>query len=631
MTTENAQTLISQFRRHFAGFLVLALFFVSHNISSVFYQIRNVDGAHYQGSVIGYFCGIAVSALLIGHICALRSGGAFSRAASHAGLLFITLLPALISLASPFLLTEGYAGNALINTLQPGLWAMQLPLALYLFFRYTPPLQQAFYYCLTLCAGHLCWSLLIPLAHMGALVGAADFLETRYLPFLNAARFMTSLAFTWLVFTLMPNRRKDAPFPDDAAGEHAPADAAVAGQGSALMPDGPAAADAPGPPDAPDAPPFTGARRSGLLYLLVPLLICFFYNGVQGYLFFPRLVTRGLYAEYLHLVLAVLFPVLGFFLRGGSRTDAKQRPGATPAKDDGQEDKRQQRLLRRLIIAVILCFAVAPVLLTRLPHGAAFQTMYFICAVCLQVLFMAGTLVCGRYATTSRRPALVTSGAWLAGGAAVAGNAAATRLFPLLPVSSFSAIIFLCLACVLSLPLLRRAFPLPESRKIHKENNEEEKNASITPSPESEPMQVYDRGADGPEERLAAYAQTHRLSRREREIALLLTRGKTTDQIAEILELKITSVRHYIYTLLKKPAPAAGWRLLPPSWATLKKMTAQEKMRHRNSLILYNNINLIPQHCAVFRTRKGPFQPSAYIAYRAAFCFILDEARRWFA
>lgn len=451
---------------------VLALFYLAHNLGTVLFQARGVPQGQSGGAVIGYFAGVALGVLGMAFLEGRRGWGepgkpgAALRALLFAGLAF----PGLFCLISFWL--AGYGGTPFLNTFQPLLWAMSLPVALRFFFANIRPGAWALYFALAISAGHLCWSLLTPLvgaAGPGALAGNS---ENPHLAFLNVTRSLLCFAFSFLCWKLAGlEARFGRP--------------GYAGRGACR-------------PSVSDGRESPGRR---FFLLLLPFLACFFLNGFSGYLFFPRLLGRGLYPEYMHLFLTLAFPLLGLWVT-----------------------RRGDQALFRLLAAACLIFASLPLLLFLPLPLPALQGVYLVCAVAQQLLLFCGALAFARFARSPRQCTLLASMVWLATTVAVPGRLLASHLLPSLAAPPLAAACLLAALCALALLPLRRAFPLPSP-----------------PGP---------RAADAG--KLAAFAAAFGLTRRESELMALVAEGAESERIRRELGVSENTVKYHMRGLLQK-------------------------------------------------------------------------------
>jgi DNA-binding CsgD family transcriptional regulator len=488
---------LSARQRHLASVLMLALFYVTYNIGAVFFQARGVPAGHTAASLLGYLAGTLLGALAFDALeqrLDQKPDGRGTRAL-RVGLLAVLLLPGLFCLFS-FLIVP-YTANLALNTVQPLLWGATLPVALRLFFRHAEPGRQILFFGIAVGVGHLCWALLMPAISFASATGTpilTDALHTRFLPFLNVARVLSNSVFAVLAWFLVrpgpqPEIRRTIR-PDEQSGTYG-----------------------------------AGGDRSRIVSLLLPLVLCFIVSGVLGYLFFARVLARGAYAEYMHLGLAVLFPLCGLLL---------SRHGAG--------------LLRPLLCLSVLCFAAAPLLPRPDSPLGLIQSVFMICTAGQQALFFFGTLALSRFAPHVRHSALILSLAWLSAFAAVPGNLLASRLFPALGLSPYPAIWLLAGLCLLSLLALRWAFPLPEPPVVSEKTE-----------PETAKLEALRLDAEA---KHRAFAAAFDLSAREEMLLAGLLDGQNNAALATRLETSERTVRFHLGGLLKKTGQANRQRLI---------------------------------------------------------------------
>lgn len=397
------------------GLLALVLFFVTHNISSVFYQIRGVAPEQFALSVIAYYMGLLCSALALDALEQRTACSATARSLLRVGVPAILMFTSLFCLVSPALTEASFRGNRVLNTLQPFLWALFVPVAFRLFFQHVPPRSHGLFFGLAVGAGHLCWALLTPLVHSPEAVSvtASGVTVNSYLPFMNSARSIFGIGFAVVAALLFSQ-----------AGPAAPA----VPPGRTAQP----AAECPGrilPPVS-----FTPHLR----YLLPPLALCFFLNGLLGYLFFARLRAHGMFPEYMHLGLMLFFPLMGLLC-----------------------SRMGDRVLLYLLAAAAFAFTASPLLTVFLPESPWYQAIFLACSIGHQALVFGGTLVCGRFSITGAHPALTASSVWLCSGIAIPGMLLARAGLPDSGASPFIYMLALLALYMAGMRLLRRVFPLP--------------------------------------------------------------------------------------------------------------------------------------------------------------------------
>ncbi len=474
--------------------LMLTLFFVTYNISAVSFLAQGAPAGDAPLPLAGY----------VGRI------GPLARTALLAAL----LLPGLFSLL-PFTVVP-WAGTPVLNTLQPFLWGFGLPVAQRLYFRHTEPGRQAVYFGIAMGAGHLCWSLLMPL--VGAFVSTsspAGAVPDRFLLFLNVTRAVTNCLFVLLVWRLL----------------HA---------------GGAAGANGPGGTEK-NLPPLPGMGKK-LVLLLLPFLLCFALSGLMNYKFFVRVQLRGEYTEFMHLALAALFPLLGLIF-------SRRKFGpAFPC-----------------LCAAVLCFALA--LLMSFPPFSA-RAGVALCIISQQTLFFLGVLFFSRFAPYSRCPALVLCLGWLVALAGIPGNLLGTRLLPALDIPIFPAVSVLAGLCAVSLIPLRRVFPLPEapaqaedtalealsaeSAKLEALRIEAETEAARLEAARMETLRIEAEA----EAKRRAFAAAFALTTREAEVLDGILRGLEREAIGAELGISDRTVKFHIRGLLKKTGEANRSKLL---------------------------------------------------------------------
>ena len=453
---------ISLNKNQLLGLLALVLFFATHNISSVFYQARGVVPEHFGLTVIGYYLGLLCSALTLD---ALERRMAHSSAACNffrIGVPAILVFASLFCLVSPALTEGSFRGNRVLNTFQPFLWALFLPVAFRLFFQHVPARLQGLFLGLAMGVGHLCWALLTPLAHSpeAVTITASGVPVNSYLPFMNSARSIFGIAFAIVAGLLLSQA------------------------GSNSFTHGPQ-------PAAEHIPPVSFAPR--FWNLLPPLAMCFFLNGLLGYLFFARLRAHGMFPEYMHLGLMLFFPLMGLLC-----------------------SRKGDRVLFYLLAAAVFAFTTSPLLTVFPSESHGYQAIFLACNIGHQILSFSGTLVCGRFATTGKHPALTASSVWICSGIAIPATLLAKAGLPDLAVSPFVYTGLLLILFVAGMRLLRRVFPLPKPERPEDE-------CPTLPKPQRAPVESP-------------------LSARETDMMVLAVQGKSNAAIAEEMGLALSTV-----------------------------------------------------------------------------------------
>jgi DNA-binding CsgD family transcriptional regulator len=533
VTQENSiappSAFLSTRQRHLAAVLMLALFYVTHNIGAVFFQARGVPAGHTSASLLGYLAGVLLGALAFDALewqmarQTYEPADARGGAALHACLLAALLLPGLFCLFS-FLIVP-YTANLALNIMQPLLWGATLPVALRLFFRHAEPGRQALFFGIGVGAGHLAWALLMPLAlsfadgsviaGMGSGSGAAtvppiitDALHTRFLPFLNVARALSNSVFAALAWYLVRCAPCPEPYPEVR---------------QAFEPDCQSGTDA------------ADGSAGRIARLLLPPVLCFTVSGMLGYLFFARVLARGAYAEYMHLGLAALFPLCGLLL-------SRHGPG----------------LLRPFLCLAVLCFAAAPLLPRPDSQPGLIQGVFMICSAGQQALFFFGPLALSRFTPYTRHPALTLVLAWLAAFAAVPGNLLASRLLPTLGLSVYPAVWILAGLCLLSLLALRRAFPLPEVSAMPEGMGLD---AAMPGATRADALKLEALRLEA-EAKQRAFAAAFDLTAHEARLLDGLIEGQNNPALAARLEVSERTVRYHLGGLLKKTGQTNRQRLI---------------------------------------------------------------------
>lgn len=395
-------------RNQLIGLLALVLFFATHNISSVFYQVRGVAPEQFGLSVIAYYLGLLCSALTLDALERRMERSAAALGFLRIGVPAILMLTSLFCLVSPALTEASFRGNRLLNTLQPFLWALFVPVAFRLFFQHVPARSHGLFFGLAIGVGHLCWALLTPLVHSPeAFTGTTSGVTVNsYLPFMNSIRCIFGICFAVVAARLLPQRGSAAP------------DRTAQTAAESILP--PAS--------------FTPRLR----YLLPPLALCFFLNGLLGYLFFARLRAHGMFPEYLHIGLMLFFPLMGLLC-----------------------SRMGDRVLLYLLCIAVFVFTASPLLTVFSPESPWYQAIFLACSIAHQTLVFGGTLVCGRFSIVGAHPALTASSVWICSGIAIPGMLLAKAGLPDPGVSPFIYMLVLLALYMAGMRLLRRVFPLP--------------------------------------------------------------------------------------------------------------------------------------------------------------------------
>ncbi len=487
------QPSISFNKEQLLRFFGLIPFVVIHNVSAIFFQVRGVAPEQLGFSAFGYFMGLACSAFMLSALerNAIKEGvaGKVWRAALLLGMLF----PAFFSTLVPFIVEDPFTGNPFLNTFQPFLWALFLPIAFRLFFHPVLAGFHCIFFGLVAAVGHLCWALLMPASMYGISGQAVSAgVESTYLPFLNIMRCTFSVVFAIIVWKIASlaakvateqRRRGEVPL--------------LLRQRTQSIP------------------------VSVFWSFLLPLSICFFLNGVLGYMFFGRLYVYQEHAAYMHLILAALFLVLGFYV-----------------------SSKGNAALKSLTTITLLCFATSPLLVYFTSGSLPHHIIHVVYSISHQVLLFTGTLVCGLLAIHSNRPALIIPAVLFANSASIPGEFFARYLHSSLALSPFLLVFVYAVFCLVSIPLVRLVFPL----------------AALTGAQPQQTKELLPNGATGglsqnhedTSERMRDFAKLHKLRGREIQIMEMLLQGLSSGEMAESMDLKENTIRTYTQGLLKK-------------------------------------------------------------------------------
>lgn len=364
----------------------------------------------------------------------------------------------------------------------------------------------------------------MPLAlYFGSEAGSeivADALKNRFLPFLNVARFLSNSAFAILVWRLLAHSQRL---------DRGQIGLAVTGNTRALF------------------------RK--ILCLLLPLCLCFVISGMLGYLFFARMLSRGAYAEYMHLGLTIFFPLSAILL-----------------------SKYGPPLLRAFLGVAIFCFMAAPFFMRPEYSPTLVKAAFTLSSSGQQALFFFGTLAFVLLAPQAKRPTLVLCLAWLAAIAAIPGNLLASQVLPWLGLSLYSTISVLSGVGLLSIVVLLRAFPLPapfgkdkavdstdlEAAKLHAAQAEataraEAAKLQAAAYAEAARLEALHRQEEA---RRRSFAAAFDLSAREESLLSGLLDGQRNAELAARLAISERTIRFHLGGLLKKTRQNNRKRLL---------------------------------------------------------------------
>ena len=254
--------------------MALVLYCIVNNLGGMFFQLRGVPPGQVAGGMAGFVAGYAAGALLM-DIVERRVDGPRSILWLRI-FLVVLLLPGLLGL--PALTLSGFQGNRAFNLLLPMLWTVPTVPALRLFFRHSPSSASlAVWLGLAFGAGHLCWTLIMPLARFGMATAHSD--DTLF--FINLVRCLLAVVLAVLVWRVL-------------AGQ------ATSGTVSAAT-------------KTPRADAVSGVfhPRRNIWLLLAALFPCFLMNGFLDLRLSVRVLPFGIYPEMVQLFMVFLLPLAG--------------------------------------------------------------------------------------------------------------------------------------------------------------------------------------------------------------------------------------------------------------------------------------------------------------------------------
>lgn len=198
---------------HALWFFGILAFAAVHTLSSFFAQKRGIPIPHQPFALLGFFCGISFSSLLLPSIEKFMPQTNRKALVGRCLVLLGLLLPAITSLLLQILGITPQSGTLFINFIQPMLWATLLPVASRLLFH---PALNGMHAALIGISGALIsiiWALIPPLDQTGRFVKDVplDYFSQVYLPFINTARAMFCVVFAiivWELFISYPNKQK---------------------------------------------------------------------------------------------------------------------------------------------------------------------------------------------------------------------------------------------------------------------------------------------------------------------------------------------------------------------------------------------------------------------------------------
>ncbi len=399
MNTQPQNTSPSSNRKQVLWFIGLIPFVVMHNISAVFIELRGVVPGQLGLAALGYFLGLASSALLLPVFAHNIAKGGSSSKAWNCLLLVVLLFPGFFSLILPFLSESPYRGNTFINTFQPFLWALFLPVAFQLFFHPILNGLHGVLFGIVAAVGHLCWALLLPIISISAAntIAFPGNTDNLFLPFLNTIRCIFGFAFALIAWWLIsnPGTRKT-----ECTGSH---------NHLALL-----------------IGPF-----------LLTLAVCFFFYGMMRSVLTEQLALHEVNLGYMHLGLALLFLFIGFWVT-----------------------HRTTNILSKLIAFAFLGLATAPALLYFFPSSPLSHVLRYAYVTSYQILLFSGTLVCGYFTLQSTHKLLSVALILCVLSSSILGSVLGKALSPVLPFSPL-VFVYLCTAVHIMLaPLVRKLYLL---------------------------------------------------------------------------------------------------------------------------------------------------------------------------
>ncbi len=408
----------------------------------------------------------------------------------------LLLLPAFISPWAHILERQG-AGMPLFNLAQIFLWALFIPVCLHFFRTRVPARRHMLFYGIAIGSGHLWWMLLAPL--VGPALTAEPELAAlairHYQLMLNILRALLAVGIAMLVY-LLATRSSWCTDSFSAGGLFS------------------------GGTDTPPSKAHTVTYPHFPWQFLLPLAVLFFMNGLAGNLFIARLNVHSQYPGLMHLVMALWFIFLGLLLHNGKLH------------------------LKFVLYAASFTFVCVPVFFGVQPNSVLYELLHILFSMAHQTLLFSGTLITFAYAPYSPRPLTTTCAVWLVSSIFVPGGLCAKFVLPHLPFSRFAV---LCACAVLALalfPLLRKAFPLPETPEEALEEPLEEPHTVGA----EKGLSIQEATAAS----LAVFAAHYTLTERESQIVALLAQGASSEEMTQTLGIKDSTLRPYISRLLKK-------------------------------------------------------------------------------
>jgi Response regulator containing a CheY-like receiver domain and an HTH DNA-binding domain len=503
------------------AFCVIILLFVTTNIGAVFFQLRGLPASQVGLNMFGYQVGVLSTVFLLDFL--VRDDASLA-AIPRAVVAFLLLLPPLYTLI--YFHVGSFIGTPLGNISLMFLWGMTLAVSLRFFFRHTPSKYQALYLGLAMGAGHLCWALIMPMAggidpesvvHLAA--------RHRFLDFLNMARALICAVAALLVWklagmrasTLSPGRARPAPTATAVSQD---------GGGEQMV------------------------RRVfvwRVLCLLLPSILCCIMNGFMGFLFMARLKPQASLLEFVHLGMALLFPLAGLVVA---------RKGVNN--------------LRFVLGGAALCFAFSPLVLLPSAQTVLAHAIFLICATAQMVLLFAAMLALARFLPFTRHPALLSCLPWLTHFFSLVGSIVAAKVLPFFGLPPLAGVCVVAALCVAVIPLMLRAFPLPEAlpEKLPERGEEylpEELAARPNSTgPSAEPparWEEYLPQMSGDAQKIASFAVAFDLEKREIQVLEGIARDISPERHGQELGISEKTIRYHQTQLFQKTGQTSRRRL----------------------------------------------------------------------
>ena len=499
------------------AFCVIILLFVTTNIGAAFFQLRGLPASQMGLNMFGYQVGVLSTVFLLDFL--VRDEASLA-AIPRTAVSLLLLLPPLYSLL--YFRMGSFIGTPLGNVSLMFLWGMALAVSLRFFFRHTPSKYQTLYLGIAMSAGHLCWALIMPIAGgitPDAVVHLAA--KERFLTFLNMARAVTCAVAALFVWKLAGMRASTL-----SPGRAIPTGTKQDGSGEQMT---------------------RGVFVWRVLCLLLPSILCCIMNGFMGYLFMARLRPQASLLEFVHLGMALLFPLLALVVA---------RKGVNS--------------LRFFLGGAALCFAFSPLVLLPSAQTGLAHAIFLICATAQQVLLFAAMLALARFLPFTRHPALLPCLPWLAYFFSLVGSIVAAKVLPSFGLPPLTGVCVVAALCVAVIPLMLRAFPLPEALPEELPESGEEYLPEELPArpnstgPLAEPparWEEYLPQMSGDAQKIAAFAVAFDLQKREIQVLEGIARDISPEQHSQELDISEKTIRYYQTRLFQKTGRASRRRL----------------------------------------------------------------------